>query len=175
MKTKVFVLIVLILTSLNAWSIKGFLGNIDDGVHRIVKHNGIKTMNEAEYTNKTLSKDTKFAKVSFIRTAGRNFIVLLKPKTKNILIKIQTQKDNQVVSTLLDVNFSKPYKIECYYQGNLKYNCRTTDSIDNLIDFKSFKLKNGKNYLTIQNPFSDKVKTIGCFEVDNDKLYFEKK
>ena len=177
MKTKILagLLGLSVALNLNAWSIKHFLSNIDDGAHRIVKHNGIKTMNEAEYTNKTLKKDTDFATVSILRTNGRDFLILLKPKTRNILIKIQTQNNNQVVSSINDVNLSRVYKIKCNYTNNLTYECTTFDSGYNTIDYNSFKLKNGRNYLTVQNPFDDKIKTVGWFIVDGNNLSFQRK
>jgi hypothetical protein len=173
MKTKLLtgLLILGMGLNLNAWGIKDLLHNIDDGIHHI----HIKSMNEAEYTNRTLKKDTDFATVSVMRTHGRDFMLLIKPKTKNILIKIQTENNNQIISNLNDVNLSRTYRIDCRYINNLAYECKSIDSDYNLIDYESFKLENGRNYLTIQNPFDDKVKTIGWFDVTGDNLSFERK
>jgi hypothetical protein len=168
MKTKLLTgLLILNITFANAFG-------IEDIWHGI-KHIHIHTMNKAEYTNRTLKKDTDFATVSIMRTTGRDFMILIRPKTKNILIKIQTENDNQIVSNLNDINLSKTYKVNCEYQGNLTYGCKTTDSDYNLVNYETFRLQNGRNYLTIQNPFSSKVKTIGWFDVTGDNLSFERK
>jgi hypothetical protein len=168
MKTKLLTgLLILNITFANAFGI----GDVWHGI----KHIHIKSMSEAEYTNKTLKKDTKFATVSIMRTVGRDFMLLVKPKTKNILIKIQTENNNQIISNLNDINLSRTYRIDCRYINNLAYECKSVDSDYNLIDYESFKLENGRNYLTIQNPFSSKVKTIGWFDVNKNEMSFRKK
>jgi hypothetical protein len=145
--------------SANAFGIKDLLYDI---THPHI-HIKVKKMNEAEYTDKTFIKDTKFAKISFLKNV-KDFIFLLEPKTKNIMLKIQTEDSNQVIGTILDANVGMHYKIYCRYNGNLTYFCKTTDSNNRLIDFEYFKLeKNKRNYLIIQNPFDKKVEIIRYF------------
>jgi ribonuclease HIII len=156
---KIVLLLLFFNMFINAFGIKDLLHDITYP-HIHIK---VKKMNEAEYTDKTFIKDTTFAKVSFLKN-GKDFILLLEPKIKNIMLKIQNEEYNQIIGTVLDANLSMHYKIYCKYKKNLTYFCKTTDSNNRLIDFEYFQIeKNKRNYLTIQNPFDKKVEIIGYF------------